>query len=307
MHNKYDFGTEGGISMCIYKIQNNSTNLIYIGKTTVEVSKRWSAHLSSAKRSKTHIGRALHKYGKDAFTFEVIDIAENEQSLSVKESFYISYYGSLTPNGYNLTTGGEGAALSEETKEKLSFSHAKLHGRERSNRMEHKIIKDRFPALYEEMARINRSQSQIGKPSSRKGQKASPDTVEKMRDAHKGRENYYRRVVTRNDGIVFNSLDEAAKVSGTNKPNIVAQIKGTKRICNGFQFKYGETDSWEIPEKGVNPKAKSVVRNDGIIFESVTLAAKESGVHQANITKVLLGKRKTTGGYSFKYYEEKEQ
>lgn len=304
-HNRYDFGSEGDVSMCVYKIQNKLNGLVYIGKTTVKALRRWANHLTTAKSSTTHIGRSLNKYGKDAFTFEVIDIAENELSLSSKESFYISYYNSLSPNGYNLTTGGEGSTLSEETKEKLSFSHAKLRGKDRSERMEFKIIKERFPALYDEMVRLNRSEPQLGRISWMKGKKHSHTTLQKMKE-NADHSTPYVVQVTRNDGVVFPSIKLAAEASGTNKPNIVAQIKGDRRVCNGFQFQYGKVSAWVVPDL-VHGKSKAVIRDDGVIFDSITKAAKESNVLQGNVTKVLLGKRKTTGGYSFKYYEEREQ
>lgn len=300
-HNKYEFSADTDISMCIYKIQNINTGLIYIGKTKVTAGKRWSDHLSSAKRSKTHIGRSLHKYGKDAFSFEVIDIAEDEKSLNEKEKFYIYHFKSLSPNGYNLTTGGEGGSLSEETKSKLSNSHARLHGKERSSRKEFSIIKEEFPALYNEMVRLNRSTYQQGKTSPMKGKKHTAETLLKMKE-NADYSTPYIVQVTRNDGVVFPSIKAAAEASGTNKPNIVSQIKGLRWLCNGYQFKYGTHSPWEIAKK-VNGNSVQVVRSDGAVFNSLKEAAVASNVQVGNITKVLTGKRATTGGFSFKYLE----
>lgn len=50
--------------------------------------------------------------------------------------------------------------------------------------------------------------------------------------------------------------------------------------------------------------SKKVVRDDGVVFESGTAAAKALGVDQANISRCLCGKRKQTKGHSFSYYEE---
>ena len=98
-YNKYYFGTDQDISMCIYKVTHKDTDKAYIGKTTLKARDRWAAHMISRKRYKTHFARALNKYGKDAFTFEVIDIAEDEKSLSHKEIFWISQHTTLSPNG----------------------------------------------------------------------------------------------------------------------------------------------------------------------------------------------------------------
>lgn len=250
---KYDFGADGEIPMCIYKIQNKANGQVYIGKTTMKVHKRWTDHLSSAKRSSTYIGRSLHKYGREGFTFEVIDIAETEESLNQKETFYIVHYDSMSPNGYNLTSGGEGSSLTQEVKDRLSFSHAKLHGRDRSERMEKKFIKQNFPSLYNEMVRLNRSEAQLGKTTWMKGKKHSEESLRKMKE-NANYSNPYVVQVTRNDGVVFPSVKSAAENSGTNKPNIVSQIKGLRRLCNGFQFRYGKHDSWDIPPKRKNAK-----------------------------------------------------
>jgi group I intron endonuclease len=69
------------------------------------------------------ITNAIIKYGKEKFTIEEIDRADNIDDLNKKEVFYIDYYKSLSPNGYNLTTGGNNKRLSEETKRKISESN----------------------------------------------------------------------------------------------------------------------------------------------------------------------------------------
>ena len=46
-------------------------------------------------------------YPKENFNFEVIEEVENSL-LNEREIYWISFYNSLVPNGYNLTAGGEG-------------------------------------------------------------------------------------------------------------------------------------------------------------------------------------------------------
>jgi group I intron endonuclease len=45
--------------------------------------------------------------GLENFSFEIIEEIENEK-LFEREIYWIDYYDSLVPNGYNLTKGGEG-------------------------------------------------------------------------------------------------------------------------------------------------------------------------------------------------------
>ena len=86
----------------IYKITNTINNKIYIGQTT-NFKNRMKQHING-KRSV--ISKAIRKYGKDNFLFEIIDSVDNIDDANVLEKFYIEYYNSITPNGYNIAEGG---------------------------------------------------------------------------------------------------------------------------------------------------------------------------------------------------------
>lgn len=59
-----------------------------------------------------------------------------------------------------------------------------------------------------------------------------------------------------------------------------------------------------IPIRGIESNRKIIVcTSSGKEFESITNAAKETGLFRENIRKVLSGKYKTTGGLHFKYKE----
>jgi len=111
--------------MVIYKITNNINDKVYIGQTVGSLEKRWSRHLwqCTLKRNGMAITNSINKYGKEIFFIEEIDKAENIEELNEKEIYYINFYNSLSPNGYNLVTGGKNRRLSEETKRKISESN----------------------------------------------------------------------------------------------------------------------------------------------------------------------------------------
>lgn len=97
----------------IYRIINLQNNKIYIGKTTVDLSTRWSQHIYEAKTPTCKgynfvLHKAIRKYGKNNFSIEVID-AIDDSILEEREKFWISYYNCMIPNGYNMTFGGEGS------------------------------------------------------------------------------------------------------------------------------------------------------------------------------------------------------
>lgn len=45
------------------------------------------------------INSAIKKYGKENFSFEILEYAEN---YNEREKFWIKYYNSKVPNGYNI-------------------------------------------------------------------------------------------------------------------------------------------------------------------------------------------------------------
>jgi len=116
----------------VYKITNNVNGKVYIGKTG-EPEKRWRTHLAIAARGKDDplfsvIHKAINKYGKDNFIFEIIETLDVEQESLDREIYWIAFYKSHiykygSEYGYNLTAGGEGLTgykPTEETRKKLS-------------------------------------------------------------------------------------------------------------------------------------------------------------------------------------------
>ena len=92
----------------IYKITNNLNNKVYIGQTIQKPIERFYQHC--AKKCDKYIlnmviHKAIFKYGKDNFTFEVIEEVPKQQ-LNEREEYWIKYYNSYV-DGYNSTKGGQ--------------------------------------------------------------------------------------------------------------------------------------------------------------------------------------------------------
>lgn len=90
--------------MFIYKITNIVNDKIYIGQSIRPIEKRFQRHINDAINNilDTHLARAIRKYGKENFTLELIDTANNQDELNQKEQYWIRYYNSVN-NGYNET------------------------------------------------------------------------------------------------------------------------------------------------------------------------------------------------------------
>ena len=84
--------------MGIYKIQNLINGKVYIGQS-VHIEKRWLEHSQKNKRSL--ISKAIQKYGKENFSFQILEECSQEQ-LNEKENYYIRLYNCVVPNGYNV-------------------------------------------------------------------------------------------------------------------------------------------------------------------------------------------------------------
>jgi len=106
--------------MFVYLITNTVNGKQYIGQTVQDPRERWYRHCST-NPGNTVIGRAIHKYGKENFKFEVVDTATNLEELNKKEVEWISKLSTLK-NGYNLREGGNNTKLTEEIKNKISLS-----------------------------------------------------------------------------------------------------------------------------------------------------------------------------------------
>ena len=91
----------------IYCIENIETGKKYIGKTSAEVSKRWTEHIKTSLNigtiKTTNIHKALYNHW-DEFIFYILAETEKDK-LSEMEKYYISFYES-DKYGYNIKAGG---------------------------------------------------------------------------------------------------------------------------------------------------------------------------------------------------------
>ena len=94
------------MSNIIYKAKNCLTGQIYVGITTKTLQERIEDHYQKSDTLTGHkFQEAIRTYGPDAFSWEVIDTAENTNELDQKEVNYIYIYNSKE-EGYNSDRGG---------------------------------------------------------------------------------------------------------------------------------------------------------------------------------------------------------
>jgi len=206
--------------MIVYKVVNKINHMCYVGKTTYSLGKRKIEHNSNLLNPHTYFHKALRKYGADNFKWNIVAECNNSLILNELEKFYIDYFKSILPNGYNLTYGGEGAIHCEATKKKLSFAklgkknpmwgkHLSLEakklkaeiwkGRKHTEESKRKMSKNRKGIIFSDEHRRNLSISHKGKKLSEcqrnrisfalSGKKRKPFSEEHKKNlsiAHKG-------------------------------------------------------------------------------------------------------------------------
>lgn len=199
--------------MIIYLVTNLINGKLYVGQTTRTLKKRWKEHCSKTSKCPC-LHNAIEKYGKENFKVEQIDIAIDRKELDKKEQYYINFYNTLAPNGYNLETGGNlGAQHSEETLEKMKAWHR-----------EHPISdieKDkRVKRLSEYWKGNTRSKESIEKSAKSKWKPVSQYT----------KQGEFVRT--------WNSAKEASETLHIHKSTLCQCCKGVKPSAGGYVWKY---------------------------------------------------------------------
>lgn len=298
----------------IYKITCKVNNKVYIGQTIQKLQDRLYHHFKDAINNGYDyaLANAIRKYGKDNFYIEEIEKyscktkKELKKILDEAEKKYIEIYDSYS-NGYNSTLGGDGTLgynLSDEHKRKISN---KLKGHKHTEETKKKI-----------------SQKQ-------KGKKLRPETINKLKEARAKQvftEEYYRNLrdsmkkfrkkvaqYTLSGDLVniYDSLTEASFKTGISDSSIGMVCTNKRQSGGGYYWMYIEDEN--IPQKidiKINIKTikesepKPVIQfdKDGNLiseYQSVREASRQTNIILSSIVETCKGKRKSAGGYIWKY------
>ena len=162
----------------VYKVMNTLNGKIYIGITIYSLSHRKGQHYQDLKKknSTSKFARALKKYPREVFTWEVIWEASSEEEMIEKEIYFIQLYDTLK-NGYNIRSGGEGGGKhSEETRHnhslRMSGENHPMYGKKRTHESIQQSMETRrnngIPWVTEE-AKKNISKGKLGKKVNEEG------------------------------------------------------------------------------------------------------------------------------------------
>lgn len=205
----------------LYVISCGINGKQYVGQTN-NFKKRMRSHILGTKSSL--IARAINKYGVNNFTFEIVG-HYNDESIDEAEVNAIKELNTISPNGYNLESGGCAnkkihpeviekvrKALtgrikgphSEEHKRKIGEANkGKIITEESRNKMSiaHKGVKLTYKKIMSEETREKLRIANTGKPAYNKGKPMSEEQKLKLSLVHTGK-------ICPNKGKSLNLSDE---------------------------------------------------------------------------------------------------
>lgn len=219
---------------------NSVNGKIYVGQTVQPLNKRWALHKHQSLKRNRPLYRAMRKYGLSNFSIDIIEElpdSTNQELLNQKECEWIVKLNSMVPQGYNLTSGGDGKYyLSAETKARISTSK---QGHQVSEETRKKISETltgrpgvRRGAIHTDEAKAKISQAGMGRT-------ASDATKQRMKEAHKGAKAYNaKRVQCVETGIVYGSTGEAARELKLQQTSISSVCLGKRKSTGGLTFRF---------------------------------------------------------------------
>ena len=215
--------------MIIYKITNKINGKVYIGQTIKTLERRWKQHCTRAKNKRYALCEAIKKYGKENFTVEQIDVACSRDELDTKEIYWIKFYDSMSPNGYNMTGGGKHCEVSDEVKQLLSKKN-------KGKRPSDKCI--------------------LNSVMVRKGKVLSNSHIEKLRKTRVGEKNGMfgkkrpdlaranalkrKKIICVDTGEVFESIAFAAKKFNVTTTAISKCLNGVAKTSCGYHWRVAD-------------------------------------------------------------------
>lgn len=210
----------------IYLITNLENKKQYVGITKFSITERFYQH---SKRGFL-LTEAIKKYGEDNFFVELIEEVDTAKKAYEMEQFYIERYNTKVPYGYNLTDGGDGVfgwEMTEEHRQECSERIIQLH-------------KEKKVGMY--------------------GKKHSPETIEKMKKAHKGKKYCLGRKLSEETKEKIREKHLGKKLSDETKKKI---SENHHNISGKNNPMYGKKHSPETIEK-IRQKALNRKKNNNV-------------------------------------------
>lgn len=288
--------------MIIYKATNKINGKIYVGQTIYSLEHRKRQHISNveSERYPSYFHKAIRKYGKKNFAWEIIHECSNLFELNNMEIFYVGHYDSFGRNGYNLNEGGWNACPSEITKKKMSESSKgsknAMWGRNKEKSHCWGKRGEGTPTWGKHhSAETKKKIAEANKGSNHYlwGKNHSEETKKKMSDSHKGEKNYWF-----GKSLSENHKKNMSKAQSGEKSHLWRKQFSDETKKKMSEANKGRKHSEEARKKmseshiGIRPVNVKPVMINGAFFESLSDAGKFVGVSKDSIVNRIKHKTK---------------
>lgn len=194
----------------IYAHINKINNKVYVGQTSLAPQIRWGNNGIGYKRQ--NFWNAIQEFGWDNFEHIILESNLTSEQADMQERYWIKYYNSLEPNGYNCDSGGGG--ISESTKERMSKAQQKMW-----DNISPEDKKERLRGLRQASKEDKTGEKNPMYGRSRSGKNAGNR----------------RRVLCIETGQIFDTVTDASKWCNNGnislKSHIAQQIQGKRKSC----------------------------------------------------------------------------
>jgi group I intron endonuclease len=213
----------------LYVIENLLNGKKYVGLSK-DAKWRWKTHLRATRGTRTSpLYAAIRKYGVESFKFTGLGSVDGYEAASKLEMRLIAGFGSKTPQGYNMTDGGEGLSGYAFSEEALAKIRTAFKGRTHTeaSRLKMGSFKGRThtPETKAKIAESNRNRV------------TTDETRAKMSASQKKAMTAERRQLIREQQLGSKASDEArAKMSESHK-KVVHTAEWAENISRGLKGK----------------------------------------------------------------------
>lgn len=222
---------------------------------------------------------AIQKYGWDNIKHEIIESDINYlEEANNREQYWIQYYNSFY-NGYNSTLGGDGTLgrhFSDEERERIS---ERVSGKGNPMYGRKGELAPNYGVKFSDEHKNKIRESNLGK-------KLSEETKQKLHNSalarYKNKEDHPMFGRKHKQESIDNMIKHRRSYKGKDNPNYGKPCASRKRVVC------------------IDKKTQDVINT----YDCIANASKDTGCDSSTISKVCLGKQKTTGGYIWRYADE---